>query len=265
MNAALTPLDFDEFNTPVVRLTPQLTPIPQAQEGEDDIDDILMFRSLDVSDLELIHTPLPAKRHNGLDAAEMPIASSLMRRIERELRENELDTKTVFSACRGIPRNSRKFDDAYIAARVRSFARQRGPSAAPLANAGTFPDCSDVVEEVFPTHMKKTMLPPRSHPMAVFQLGDLMNHFGIWVLLLLGAQTWSSWKIGGFLNVYLEGGSSFYMLVTLTVMISVNSWVWFTRRGNLSSAFHVPGVVLFVMTLLPALALHLRDVILTLH
>ncbi len=264
MNAALSPLDFDEINAPVVRLAPQLAPLPQIQESGDDMDDILMFRSLDLTDLELIHTPLPPKRHDVLGTGEMPIAPSLLRRIERELRENELDTKTVFSACRGIPRNSRKFDDAYIAARVRSFARQRGPSAAPLANAGTFPDCSDVVEEIFPTLMKKT-LPPRSHPMAVFQLGDLMIHFGIWVILLLGAQTWSSWRIGAFINEYVEGGRSFYMLVTLTVMISINSWVWFTRRGNLSSAFHVPGIVLFVMTLLPALALHLRDVILRLH
>ena len=112
--------------------------------------------------------------------------------------------------------------------------------------------------------MKRT-LPARSHPMAVFSLGDLMNHFGIWVILLLGGQTWSSWRIGGFINEYLKGGSGFYMLVTLTLMISVNSWVWFTRRGNLSSVFHVPGIVLFVVALMPALALHLRDVIQNLH
>lgn len=263
MNAVLSPLDFDEVNTPVVRLAPQLAPIPQIQESVDEADDILMFRSLDLDDLELLHTPLPPKRHEVL-TAEMPLAPSLMRRIERELRENELDTKTVFSACRGIPRNSRKFEEAYIAARVRSFSRHRGPSATPLVDTSVGSDCRDVVEEIFPTIMKKT-LPPRSHPMAVFQLGDLMNHFGIWIILLLGAQTWSSWRIGAFINEYLEGGRSFYMLVTLTVMISINSWVWFTRRGNLSAAFHVPGIVLFVLTLLPALALHLRDVVLRLH
>ena len=100
--------------------------------------------------------------------------------------------------------------------------------------------------------------------MAVVHLGDLMNHFGIWVIGLLGLQGWAAWRVGAFANEYLEGGRTFYFSIGLFVMLMSDSWVWFRRQGKLSRAFHVPGLVLFLTALLPTLVLHLREVIMTL-
>ena len=259
MNAAISPIDFEEFSSPV-RLSSPLKPIPQFVEDDGDIDDMLFFQSLESLDPSSPHTQLPTGRHTVLDTDSMVLPASLIRRIEHELRDNQHDSRTVLSACRGLPRGSRQFEEAYIAARIRSFAKKRRPASPSLM--GKPPEVEVEPEDFYQPTMQKT-LPPRSHPMAVIRLGDLMSHFGIWVMGLLGIQLWAAWRIGTFANEFLQGGRDFHVAVALLFLLAVDSWVWFSRRGNLSSVFHVPGVVLFLMALLPVFALHLRDVILT--
>lgn len=245
------------FAAPIGHLD-RLDPIPQSGTRDEDIENESMLDILDMPVLGVWRGPFPEKTETISDAEQMPIPSSLMRRIEHELETKQYDARTVFSACRGLPRGSRRFEDAYISARLRSFAKQRRSHTVPTALK---PPVAEAQLQESPLFAMQRNLPPRSHPMAVIHLGDLMNHFGIWVIGLLGLQTWAAWRIGSFANEYLEGGRNFYFSIGLFVMLMSDSCIWFRRRGNLSRTFHLPGLVLFLTAMLPIIALHLREVI----
>ncbi len=191
----------------------------------------------------------------------MILSPRLIRRIEHEMTSNQYDSRTVFSACRGLTRGSAKFDEAYIAARISVLSKPRRPATTTLLSEYPAPE---IQPQNFHQPAMHKALPPRSHPMAVIHLGDLISHFGIFVIGLLATQLWAAWRIGTFTNEFLGGGRNFHAALGLVVMLAINSWVWFRRRGNLSSAFHAPGGVLFLMAALPAFALYLRETILTL-
>lgn len=257
MNTAATPIDFGDYSHPI-RLNAAMKPIPQLMEPDPDHDDILLFRSFDELDAPQSSKPLPTKRPTLLDTDRMVLPASVIRRIEHELREDQCDPRTVFQACRGMTKGSRRFEEAYIAARIRSFAKSRRHHITPVL-AG--PAQTDPAMNEYRPISRYDLLPPPSHPMAVHHLGHLMRHFGIWVIMLLGLQLWSSVKLSAFANEYLEGGRPFYFGVALAIMVAADSWVWFRRQGNLSSAFHLPGVILFLLALLPIFVLHLHQVI----
>lgn len=101
--------------------------------------------------------------------------------------------------------------------------------------------------------------------MAVYHLGHLMNHLGIWVITLLGIQTWAAWSISAVANTYLEGGRPFHFAIAVFVTLAIDSAVWFRRRGRLCDAFFVPGAVLFLMALLPIFTLHVRGILLAMR
>lgn len=107
--------------------------------------------------------------------------------------------------------------------------------------------------------MQKTF-PPRSHPLAVIHFRDLMNHFGIWVICLVVLQVWAAWRMGVYLDEMLQGGKEVYFALGVLAVLAIDCCIWFRRRGNLCNVFHLPGVILFLLALLPVFLLHLRDV-----
>ncbi|MEO5917241.1 MAG: hypothetical protein ABIS50_23625 [Luteolibacter sp.] len=236
--------------------SPSLKPLPKTYDSDAEI---LPFRPLDSADCLPAIPLLPRKRHSVLDANRMVVSGSLMRRIEYELKHDECDARTVFSSCRGLARGTREFEDAYIGARIRSFNKHQRYSIGPLL--GKQPPVDAQPMALSPTATGEQW-PPPSHPLAVTHLGDLMSHFGIWVIALLGVQAWAAWRLGAFADVYLVGGRFFYLAVGLFLMLALDSAVWFRRRGNLFDAFMIPGALLFAMALLPIVALHLREVLL---
>lgn len=197
----------------------------------------------------------------------MLVSASVIRRIERELKDNECDMKTVFSACRGLSRGTCEFEEAYVSARILSFATRRKNSTNSFLAA-------QIEEETQPRDFLRilrdpgSMAPPGSmpphNPMVVTRLDHLMAHFGIWVVMLLGVQIWSAWWISALAHEFLEGGRMFYLGISLGMMMVINAWVWFTRRGSFSTAFQGPGVVVLLIAVVPALALHIRNVVMTL-
>lgn len=257
MNSAASPIDFGDFSHPI-RLNATMKPIPQLVEPDLDHEDILLFSSFEELDVPQKKEHLPARRPTLLDTDRMVLPSSVIRRIEHELREDQCDPRTVFQACRGLTKGTQRFEEAYIAARIRSYAKSRRHAVSSVL--ATAVSQENGFNEYRPIS-RYDLLPPPSHPMAVHHLGHLMRHFGIWVMMLLGLQFWSSARLSAFANVYLEGGRPFYFGVALALMIAADSWVWFRRQGNLSSAFHLPGVILFLMALLPIFALHLHQVL----
>jgi hypothetical protein len=260
MNARIASIDSGDFKSPI-GLSPSVSQLSHLHEGDSAGDDILFFRGMDSPVHLVAQKPLPVRRHAVLEADSMLIPASVIRRIEQELRDNEYDSRTVFSCCRGLPRGSRRFEEAYIAARIRSFSKHRRQITDPLLNKQSCTENPSA--ELNPYTMMKA-LPVPSHPLAVIHLGHLMRHFGIWVLFLLGIQGLAGWRLSALANEYLEGGRFFYLAVALFVMLAVDSAIWFRRRGNLSAAFHIPGAVLFLTALVPVVVLHLRDVLMAL-
>ena len=111
-------------------------------------------------------------------------------------------------------------------------------------------------------HIPRQEKPFTPHnPMVVWTLGHLMNHFGIWVTLLLICQAWASWRIGALAHEHLEGGLPFYIACAFSLMMALDSGVWFKQRGRFYHAFIAPGAILFGLALLPIIGLHLRDVL----
>ena len=92
-----------------------------------------------------------------------------------------------------------------------------------------------------------------------------MYHFGFCVLILLVSQLWCAWRIGCYTCEFLEGEKYFYSVIAAAVMFAADTWVWFRRKGYLCPVFYIPGIVLFVMAVLPILALHVRDILLKTH
>ncbi len=196
-----------------------------------------------------------------MDDDRNPIPASLIRKIERELRDETCDPRIVFQACRNMPRGSREFEAAYTSARISGYVSQPRrsttiPTPAASGEPAPLPTWQLAPENTAPS--------PNHHPLAVVNLGDLMNHLGLLVILLLAAQTWASWKIGGFINHYLEGGHSLYFAASLLLMLSLNACVWFRRRGSLFDQFVGPGVVLFILAMVPGLVLHVFGTLKTL-
>lgn len=260
MNARIASFDTGGFKSPI-GLSAAVSPLSHLLEGDSAGDDILFFRDMESPVHLVAQKSLPVRSHTVLDADSMLVPASVIRRIEQELRDNEYDSRTVFSSCRGLSRGSRRFEEAYVAARIRSFSKHRRQIIDPLLNRQP---CTENPPAELNRYTMMKARPVPSHPLAVIHLGHLMTHFGIWVIGLLGIQALAGWRISGFVNEYLEGGRFFYLAVALFVMLAVDSAIWFRRRGNLSAAFHIPGAVLFITALVPVVVLHLRDVLLAL-
>ncbi|MEY3898610.1 MAG: hypothetical protein RLZZ214_4132, partial [Verrucomicrobiota bacterium] len=181
-----------------------------------------------------------------------------IRRIDQELKNDECDPRTVLNSCRGMARSSLEFENAYIAARIRSLAKHQRVVTDPFV--GTPPRAANPPQGSPPPTRKRNPAPP-PHPMAVNHLGHLMSHFGIWVVALLATQVWAAWRISAVADTYLEGGRPFYFTIVVFLVLALNCTVWFRRRGRLCDAFLVPGAMLFLAALLPLLILHLREIL----
>lgn len=211
------------------------------------------FRVVESSPDGFVHRLIPDKRDLEGQEQDIAIPASLIRKIERELRDNECDPCIVFEACRNLPRGSRGFETAYTNARIRAYVRQpRRPITPPMMRVanelGSLPSLPWNANEASSTY---------SHPLAVMHLGHLMHHFGLLVITLLAAQAWASWKISAFVDHLYVGGRGFHFSVCLLVMLSVDSYVWLSRRGGLSHRFHAPGIWLFVLAIVPGFAFYL--------
>lgn len=258
MNTTLLPIDINYFSSPVKSFT-RLTPVPRPSEDDSELADSQFFRIQEDKPIRSpFKSPLPARHIPILKVDNTNLPASRLRRIARELSENEYDSQTVFRSCRGLTKGTRRFDEAYIDARIRSFAKCQRISA-DLYLSEQFRIVNPTPEPAH-TDVKKPQ-PPTSHPMAVIYLGHLMAHFSIWVIALLGAQIWCSWKIAGLADEYFQGGRLLYLGITLFIMLTLDTGVWFRRRGNLSDAFHAPGIILFLIALIPAFLLYLRGVL----
>lgn len=258
MNTALSN-SFENFCGPTNAATASFKPIPIFDDLDDDIHFLPVLHPRDGSH---VSTPLPSKNHPVLDVDRTVVSTSLIRRIEHEMRNDDCDPRTVFNFCRGLTKGSLEFEEAYIAARIRSFAKHQRIATDPLL--ATLPDAEGWLLK--PRHQdlsRKNPAPP--HPFAVNNLGHLMRHFGIWVMGLLGLQILAAWRIGAFASTYLEGGRIFYFLLAAFLMTALDSMIWFRRRGSLCDAFLVPGFLLCVMALLPVIILYVRETILALR
>jgi hypothetical protein len=236
-----------------------MPPVPLQRVMDEVVEDEKFFQ-LEEDLLEGSHfkTVLPIRQLPVLELDTTSIPASRLRGIAREVSERDYDSQTVFRSCQGLTRGTSPFDEAYAAARIRSFAKSLRIVTDPYLSAQL---C------IMNPAPETQHTPPRdlsfleSHPMAVIYLGQLMAHFGIWVIALLGVQVWCSWQTAGFANEYLEGGQALYFGIALVVMLALDTGVWFSRRGKLSQAFHFPGVTLFLFALIPAFFLYLRGVL----
>jgi hypothetical protein len=242
-------LDHDDFRT--------LAPLPPEPRG-----DVSSSPNRDVSQRVTVVKPtaegpilrlIPDARENGIDDDRSSVPASLIRKIERELRDDMCDPGIVFRACRNLRRGSREFEVAYTNARVRAYVRQPR-----RANTTPAPPGSTETTPQLPAQrpVEHGATPEFHHPLAVWTLSDLMGHLGLPVIVLLAAQTWASWKIAGVLNQHLGGGPGLYVAGSLCVMLSANAYVWFRRRGRLFDQFFAPGAVLFMVAVVPGLVIH---------
>jgi len=261
MNTAISNTGFGNYSIPASVATLSLKPIPRIDDPDGGIHRLRVPKPMD--DLP-VPAHLPEKRHQVLEVDHMVVSSSLIRRIEYELKHDECDPRTVFNSCRGLARSSLEFENSYIAARIRSFAKHQRIVTVPLlvtqSNADNPPQnpCQTTMKQ-------KTTPPPPSHPLAVNNLGQLMSHLGLWVIAMLGTQVWAAWRLSAFANTYLEGGRNFHFAVVLSLILALDSAVWFRRRGRLFDAFLFPGAVLFLMALLPIFILHVRGILLAMN
>jgi hypothetical protein len=256
MNAAISNTGFEGFSVPARAASQSLQPMPKIDDPDEDVH---FLRVLDRIDHFPVPLPLPETRLPVLDVDRMVVSTSLVRRIEHELKHDECDPRTVINSCRGLARGSLEFENAYIAARIRSFAKHQRKPVNPLLCTQSI--AGDPLQISSQTAINP-QTPPLPHPMAVIHPGHLMSHLGIWVIALLGTQAWASWRVSGFADTYLEGGRPFYSAIALVLMLALDSAVWFRRRGRLCDDFLVPGAVLFLMALLPIFILHVRDILL---
>lgn len=206
--------------------------------------------------------PLHSKRHVVLDVDKLAVSSSLLRKIEQEIKHNECDPRVVFHSCRGLKRGSLEFEEAYIDARIRSSIKQQRVVRDPHLSSEF--NMKDEFPHFF-QHTNDGKDTMACHPMAVNHLGHLMSHFGLWVLILLGLQFLAAWRLSEFADVYLEGGRFFYLAVALIFTLAIDSAIWFRRRGNLCHVFLVPGAILYTMAILPVIIFHVRATILAMH
>jgi hypothetical protein len=233
--------------------------MPKIDDSEEKIHP---FRVVGPSDFMPLPVEQPETRPLVLDVDRMVVSASLIRRIGHELQHDECDPRTVMNSCRGLTKGSLEFENAYIAARIRSFAKhQRNPVYAlpgMQSNAGDqlHGSCQNAIN---------SNSPPLPHPLAVVSLGHLMSHLGLWVIVLLGTQAWASWRISAVADSILEGGRIFHFAILLVLVLALDSAVWFRRQGKLCDAFLVPGAVLFLMALVPIIVLHVRDILVATH
>ena len=258
MNTTFLTIDHEDFCMPL-RSVPRMTPVPRLRQMDMEIADENFF-NLEEERLERSHfkTPLPIRQLQVLEVDTTNVPASRLRCIAREVSEKDYDPQTVFRSCRGLTRGTLDFDEAYAAARIRSFAKSQRIATDPYLSAQL---CIMNPAPEFPHTPPRNLLPPEPHPLAVFYPGQLMAHFGIWVIALLGVQVWCSWKTAGIADEYLEGGRALYFGIALSIMLVLDTGVWFRHRGNLSQAFHLPGVTLFLFALIPAFVLYLRGVL----
>ncbi|MBC8127531.1 MAG: hypothetical protein H8M99_10370 [Gloeobacteraceae cyanobacterium ES-bin-144] len=258
MNTASNTIPFEKYRrtdrqTSSFRLAPQPVEMDDPIENNDDA----LFLPLDETPKSLdAKRPLPGNHPLVLGAESMRVPSSLMRRIEHELREDECDLRTTFSACRGLVKGTSEFTDAYVTARIRNHSRlQRDSTHFILNGQGTAKNSEPLLQQVNQTAFQETSV----HPMVVMHLGHLMRHFGIYVMALFGTQVLAAWKMSAFLNEYLMGGRPFYLMLLLGFMMATNARIWVLHRGKVSRAFYAPGVALFLLSLLLIIAMNLRQ------
>lgn len=256
MNTALNNATSEKYGIPGKTVSPFLDPMPKTI---DPVEEKKLFHVLELADHLPVSSPIPEKRNPVMDVDKLVVPCALMRRIEHELRHGECDVRTVFNYCRGLERGTRAFEEAYIIARIRSFARHQRQYSDPAMDRQF--NLNTLTQSQIRASLARN-IPPPPHPMAVNHLGHLMSHYGIWVIALIGIQAWASWRIGAIANTYLEGGRMFYSAVALCLILALDSVLWFRRRGNLCDAFLVPGAVLFVVSVLPIFILHIREVLL---
>lgn len=255
MNNILSYNRFEDYAMPALE-NPQARQSTSGTGKQDG--DVQGFHVLYPSESSTSRQQLPERRDSVLDVDQMVVPISLMRRIESELKEDRCDARTVFSSCRGLERGSREFEDAYIEARIRAVAKNPRYCKRPL---------NDIQGEVGPQQQirwatgKGMNCPPPPHPMAVLHLRHLMSHMGIWVCALLGTQVLAAWRLGAFVNVYLDGGRMFYFTVGIVTILTLDSALWLHLRGNHCKAFLVPGMLLFLMAALPILILHIAKIL----
>jgi hypothetical protein len=249
MNTAKSHINFGDFNFPATTNSqPMITISPHDNPG---------------ADLRVLHMPDPTNQfpqptfercHTVLNADCMVVSASLMRRIQHELEHDECDVRTIFTYCRGLAKGTREFEQAYSNARIRSFMKNQRIYAEPhlnmefYANSESHLPCQNAMGQ---------NVPPPPHPLAVMNLGHLMSHLGIWVVVLLGVQSWAAWRLSALSNVYLEGGRFHFLAIGLFLLLALDSTVWFCSRGKLLDVFLVLGTVLFVIAILPIAFLHI--------
>lgn len=178
----------------------------------------------------------------------------LIRQIDRELRSNEYDPAIFHGACRGLGYGSGRFEEAYIAARLRNFTRQ------PALRCDTIPARQPVrTVRLAEFHSQTGSGFPTSftRPMAVLHGGHLMQHFGIWIVCLLTLQALSAWQIGAFAELALGSGRLFHSALGWMLMLVLDLRTWFRYYGSAPEEFHVPGLFLFLAAILPVCLLHL--------
>ena len=255
MNAATSHAVIARFSIPASISPMSLMPFRNDDDLEDDID-CPHIRNL--TDAMPTPVPLSGKCDHVLGTDCMILSPGLMRRIENELKHDICDMRTVFSHCRGLQKGSREFEEAYIAARIRSFVRKQRDAV----DTRLF---MEPAEESYPLNSRAASMEckalPHENPLTVNRLSDLMSHLGIWVFALLGAQAWSSWRVSELTNTYLEGGRHLHFAIVMLVMLAIDSAVWFRRKGRLCDAFLAPGAVLFLLALLPIFILHVRGIL----
>ena len=199
-------------------------------------------------------TPVPDRHHAAHDLGRMVVSTSMMRKIEHELIHDECDSRTVFHSCRGLAKGSIEFEEAYVAARIRSHAKQQRISTQPFIH--TPPNAGETLINSKDNSMKGSTYP--AHPLAVLRLRHLMSHFGVWVIGLLGIQVFASWRISAFANAHLDSGRHLLFAIALLLFLTLNSVVWLRLRGRLCDSFLAPGAALFLMAALPVLLLYVR-------
>ncbi len=259
MNAATSHAVIARFSIPASISPISLMPFRNDDYLEDDLD-CPHIRNL--TDAMPTPVPLSGKCDHVLGTDCMILSPGLMRRIENELKHDVCDMRTVFSHCRGLQKGSREFEEAYIAARIRSFVRNQRDSV----DTRLF---FEPAAEAHPTNPGVASMDCKSQPYAtpliVNHLTDLMSHLGIWVCALLGAQVLTSWRVSELTNTYLEGGRHLHFAIVILVMLALDSAVWFRRKGRLCDAFLVPGAILFLLALLPIFILHVRGILLAMN
>ena len=192
-------------------------------------------------------TPSPPSPLPDNAVARLPLGQ--IRMILRELDTGDYDLRTVLLNCQGHPPGSPAFRDAYLDARLgvrRSERQQRDLRLSRMCFAAAVAQPPAAGE------------PPPSPAFHVIHPGDLLRHFGVWVIIVCVLELWISWRIGHILDHYFLGGRVFLALLVAFAFLGLDSLLWLRFRGRHVGRFTVPGVILISALAVLAAALHLQ-------